>query len=110
MLKDNYNIFEDVPADASMPYIVLGEATTTDNSTKTEQGAIISLSLHVFSGYPGYKEIASIIQGVLNVLEYTNIVVDGKQIWIFPDNVELADEPPYKHGIIRLKIHVYEGV
>lgn len=110
VLRDKYSVFEDVPADARLPYVVIGESTTTNNSTKTDEGAIISLTLHVFSEYQGYKELANLVNGIVNLLNATELFVDDKQIWIFLDSVEFEEASSYKHGIIKLKIHVYEGV
>jgi hypothetical protein len=70
-------IFDDVPRDAALPYIVIGEDEESDWSTVTESGSEHSLTLHVWSRAAGYKEIKQICDAVRGALDGAAPPVSG---------------------------------
>lgn len=108
-LKTKYTTFEDVPDDASLPYVVIGQSSKIDDSTKTTSRMCVSLNLHVFSDYQGFHEVAEIVDDIIEMFDKTRLESEDKEIWIFIDEAEITDEPPHKHAIIRLKTYIHEG-
>jgi hypothetical protein len=70
-------IFDDVPCDAAMPYVVIGEDQESDWSTATESGSQHILSIHVWSRAAGHKEAKLLCDGVRAALDGAALTVSG---------------------------------
>ncbi|MGU3492744.1 DUF3168 domain-containing protein [Xanthobacteraceae bacterium A53D] len=65
------------PADASFPFVTLGEAVVSDWSTATEGGSEQVLTLHVFSRQGGRAEAMAIASAVQQALHDAPLVLVG---------------------------------
>lgn len=63
-------VFDDVPDGQPLPYITIGEATETPWSTFGRVGADDTLTIHIWSQAPGFKE-------ALGILDRLNVLLDG---------------------------------
>jgi hypothetical protein len=70
-------IFDDVPRDAALPYIVIGADTQSDWSTATESGSVHSLVLDVWSRAAGHHEVKQICDAVRAALDGAALAVSG---------------------------------
>jgi hypothetical protein len=70
-------VFDDVPGDAAMPYVVIGEDRESDWSTATESGSEHILSLHVWSRASGHKEAKLLCDAVRAALDGAALAVSG---------------------------------
>lgn len=70
-------IYDDVPGDAAMPYVVIGEDQESDWSTATETGSQHMLSIHVWSRAAGHKEAKLLCDAVRAVLDGAALAVSG---------------------------------
>ena len=102
-------VYDDVPEDAALPYVVLGEATSSDQGTKDLRGYEIVEALHVYSGYGGMRETNEIMEAAETALA-SELTLDGWDVLAY--GLELAnpvvDEDGTRHGVLRLRIKVLE--
>ena len=73
-------LFDNVPGDASFPYLTLGEAQVDDWSTGDEGGSEHFLSLHVFSRAGGRAEAKSILGAARSALHDASLTLEGFQL------------------------------
>ena len=50
-------VYDHVPADSAFPYVTIGETTVTDWSSKTFDGQVHSVTLHVWSRGAGTQGV-----------------------------------------------------
>jgi hypothetical protein len=70
-------VFDAVKDSQKMPYIVIGEDTANDYSTKTTSVEDIICTLHVWSGYNGTKEVKEIMDLILQSITSEPLTVSG---------------------------------
>ena len=70
-------IFDDVPGDAAMPYVVIGEDQESDWSTATESGSQHILSIHVWSRAAGHREAKLLCETVRMALDGAALALSG---------------------------------
>lgn len=92
-----------------LPYIVLGDHTSTSFDTKTRSGNETTLNLHVFSQSGDNEECSTIIDRIVTVLNYQNLTMTGQSLCLlrFDDfaTIQIEDTDNLKtfHGILRFK-------
>jgi hypothetical protein len=74
------SIYDDTPQPVSYPFVTLGETTSRDNGTGTEDGEEHILSLHVWSQAAGRSEAQPIMSVVRSVLHDARIAVAGQSL------------------------------
>ena len=105
-------VYDDFPENTPMPHIIAGEIEGRDWSDKFQPGQELTATIHVWSDYPGKKEVAEIMDGVLQALtseplslnsEFSAVCegLDMSEIIIDIDGVT-------RHGILRFKYLVEE--
>ena len=77
LLGDPARIFDDVPRDAAMPYVTIGEDGMSDWSTATDTGSQHALAIHAWSRAAGRKEVKGIADAVRVVLDGAALSVTG---------------------------------
>jgi len=103
------DVYDEVPGNALMPYVVLGEDTAVDYATKLNKGSEITLTIHIWSDYNGYYEAMQIAQTIVDnyndsLVQLTNMCVFG-----MVDMIEMMRDPEgYRHGIVRIRFQVLE--
>jgi hypothetical protein len=70
-------IFDAVPETAALPYIVLGEASETSETSTAEAGSSHTLSLHIWSRNGGTRESKEIAGAVRSCLDHAALVLTG---------------------------------
>lgn len=101
-------VWDEPDENAPLPIVAIGEATTVDNSSKTTDGQIHTLSLHVWSGEHGKMELKNIMGLVYDALNGASLTLDGHTlVCINFDNAndlrELEGEKTVYHGIMRFR-------
>ena len=105
-----YRIYDTPPQDPELPYIEIGEGTTTDWGTKTERGYEVVTEVHVWSDYKGFKEAKEIIKNVDRAVMTKRIEVDGFRVAVqLVDRYDVKDESGIKHGILAFRFKLLEG-
>ena len=97
-------VFDDVPQNASYPYIALGEETAVDFSVKDIQGGDLTVNIHVWSQYKGSKETKQIMDKIHDLLHNINLSVTGFNLinlrFEFSDIMRDPDGIT-RHGVMR---------
>jgi len=67
-VETSYTVYDDLPLQATFPYVVMGEITARDWSDKFEPGQEVHSTKHIWSQYRGRKEIAEMGDAILQAL------------------------------------------
>lgn len=70
-------VYDYVPETADEPYIVIGEDYKTNIGGKTDLIYEITVSISVFSGYRGMKEVKEISSSILNAVSAIDTEYSG---------------------------------
>lgn len=73
-------IYDDVPREATFPYVTFGPNATRDWSTGTESGQEHILTLNAWSRAGGRREVLQILMTIENALDDANLTVDGHRL------------------------------
>ncbi len=75
-------VYDDVTVEAKAPYITMGLFTCKDTGTKVNDICDASISLDIWSGYSGRKEVNSIANDIITLIQAApfNDVGDGFRI------------------------------
>lgn len=85
-------VFDEVPEATTYPYLVLGEVTETPDEAHDRSGIDATITLHGWSAYKGYRELAQILSQLDRILHRQPLVVEGFQ------KVSLAQQ---QHQFVR---------
>ncbi|HSK40601.1 MAG TPA: DUF3168 domain-containing protein, partial [Arenibaculum sp.] len=61
-------VYDDVPEEAAHPYVSIGDMAVATTSDKAGDGERHTLTLHVWSRYPGRKEVKELLGGIKTAL------------------------------------------
>jgi len=70
-------VYDDVPENVAMPYIVAGGIEGRDWSDKFQPGQEVTATLDIWSSYPGRKEAAEIMDEIIQALSSAPLTLDG---------------------------------
>lgn len=105
------SVYDDVPEGTSYPYVVIGEETAINAGTKNLDGVEHTLTLHIWSGYRGRREIKEIMQSIYSLLHDTAITVTGASLVMirqeFATTLEEADGIT-RHGVMRFRVVMFD--
>ena len=102
----NCGVFDDVPQNATYPYIAIGEETVIDYSTKDIDGNESTLNIHVWSQYKGSKETKQIMDKIHDLLHNSNLTVVGHNlINLRFEYSDIMRDPDgiTRHGVMRFR-------
>jgi hypothetical protein len=92
---------------AALPYIVLGDDTVSDFSTKTFDGEDITHTLHIWSAYKGKKEVKQLLDLVLQSVTSSPLTLTGFTLEdARRDFMEIYQDEEYFHGVLRLRFKI----
>jgi len=110
--ETTYTVYDDIPEQAPYPYVVMGEMIARDWSDKFEPGQEVYSTKHIWSQYPGKKEITEMGDGILQALTKSPLdlspnfravldELDTNEIIIDIDGIT-------RHGILRTRYLIEE--
>jgi hypothetical protein len=106
-------VFDYLPEPATTPYVVIGDDTVLDWSTKTETGWEFTVTIHAWSQQPGRKEVKTILGHIFDALHQqeesitvagftlVHIRFDGGQT--FQETAVEGAKDRYWHGVARYR-------
>jgi len=102
--------YDEVSADASKPYITMGEPFVTPFTTKLSYGENVVVALHVWSDYNGKKPIYDIFNLTLKAL-HEPLNIGGSFLMLKRDLVSMnvlndPVENGVKHGVMELRFYI----
>ena len=104
-------IYDYVPSGAAYPYVVIGEDTATDWSTKQKHGEEVTSTLHIWSQYRGKAEVKEIASEIQSAMINPLSLEDGWQaVSCELDMFRILDDPDgiTKHGVLRFRFRLYK--
>ena len=105
-------VFDDVPEGTAYPYIVVGEESSNNISTKSLDMHEHTLTIHTWSQYRGLKEIKVIIAQIYDNLNDVSLSVSGGQAVNMKQEflTTLVDADGItRHGIMRFRAVVSDS-
>ena len=106
------SVYDDVPEGSSYPYIVIGDETSNNISTKGKDAREHTLTIHVWSQYRGRKEIKTIMQDIYSNLHDNDISVTGASLVNLKQEFEttlIETDGITRHGVIRFRAVVFDS-
>ena len=97
-------VYDEVPEGAATPYLVLGEVDELADDTHTGLGSLVTITVHAWSRYRGYREVARSLDAVQVALHRARPDVDGhRDVSITHDSTtyQRDPDPELRHGIGR---------
>lgn len=73
----SYPVYDDVPQDTQMPYIVIGDDTVSEDSTDGNIGFQVTITIHSWSNLEGRKQIKQIQGAIFNELNRQELTLNG---------------------------------
>lgn len=99
-------VFDDVPQGTAYPYIVVGEETAIDVSSKDKDIFEHTLTVHVWSQYRGRRDIKVIMKQVHDILHDSSLTVSGGSMVNMRQEFQttlLEGDGITRHGVIRFR-------
>lgn len=105
-LLGGVRIYDEVPEQASFPFITLGQSVIRDWSTGSEDGGEHRVTLHVWSPFGGKKHVQNIIQAIRTSLRDRPLRLADRHLVTLRhefSEARLDPEGDSFHGIIRYR-------
>lgn len=108
------NVFDFVPSTARPPYVLIGDDTAVDWSTKTKSGWEVTLAIHCWDfEKAGRKSVKAILSAIYDALhrQEASITVNGFTLvqlqsefeTTFQDTSEAGQSDHFYHGVQRFR-------
>jgi len=101
-------VFDDVPEDATLPYVVVGDAIETPDNCHGAFGRQTVQTLHVWSGYRGFAEANAISYRLQELLDHQPLTITGHRHvatrFEFAQTLNDPDKPGLRHVPVRFRI------
>lgn len=100
------DVYDNVPPNATMPYLLIGDDTSNDDSNKTQYGEELTITIHIWSEYEGTKESKQLMDLALQSVTSAPLVLDGFDCYFMRrEMLEVLHEEDAGayHGIMRLR-------
>lgn len=97
-------VYDNVPAEAILPYITFGGFTAKQSGTKTTNCWDISQQIHIWSEYQGKKEVNEIADDVSTVLSSVMLDLSATSFKVISQDIDFfeafeEDDGGY-HGVL----------
>ena len=100
------NVYDDVPRGATYPYLTIGQSSTRDWSTASEDGEEHTLTLHVWTRSRGRRQVQVIMSAVRTALHDASLTLSGYALVNLRHELSEArrdgDGETY-HGLMRFR-------
>lgn len=104
-------VYDEVEEGAMMPYVQIGDDTTTPYDTKTDYGENTTLTLHAWSAGPGKAEAKRIMGAMLQAITAAPIVLTGGFTveGIEREFLETFNDGQAYHGVCRFRVYIKQN-
>lgn len=104
-------VYDEVEEGAIMPYVQIGDDTTTPNDTKTDYGEQTTLTLHAWSGGPGKAEAKRIMDAILQAITAEPLqLIGGFTVeGIEREFLETFNDGQSYHGVCRFRVYIKQN-
>jgi hypothetical protein len=95
------------------PYVTVGDFTSSDDSTKSMPGQLVTCLIHCYSEYHGVKEVSDLMSEIVTALDEEPLSLDSFHVLSTSGfEVEVArefdDDKEIRHGLVSQALSVYE--
>ncbi len=105
-------IFDSVPEGQTLPVVIIGAQSTSDNGSKNLDGRDYIFNVDVYSDYRGMKEIKNIQKEIYRLLHESSLSVSGASFvdcrCEFTTDI-LEDDGITRHGVMRFRAFVMDN-
>lgn len=105
-------IFDSVPEGQTLPVVIIGAQSTSDNGSKNLDGRDYIFNVDVYSDYRGMKEIKNIQKEIYRLLHESSLSVSGASFvdcrCEFTTDI-LEDDGITRHGVMRFRAFVMDS-
>ena len=105
-------VFDSVPDGQTLPVVIIGAQSTSDNGSKTLDGRDYIFNVDVYSDYRGMKEIKNIQKEIYRLLHESSLSVSGASFvdcrCEFTTDI-LEDDGITRHGVMRFRAFVMDN-
>ena len=105
-------VYDAVPDDTTLPIVVIGPTTTSDDGSKTLDGRDYIFNVDVWSDYRGMKETKNIAARVYALLHEFDLSVSGANLidlrCEFSSEV-LENDGVTRHGVMRFRAFITDS-
>jgi len=114
-LTSDYDTYDYVPNNATLPYISISSPIGTRSASFSAQDTPAQdniVMIHVWSDYKGTKECADMLDDIAQALDGTALSITGYTPVIahldYTDIIIDGTEParPIRHGVLRFRVHM----
>lgn len=105
------SVYDEVPDAASFPYVAIGDVTETPRDTMGTTGRDATLTVHVWSQYPGSKQVKEVYSRVDELLDRWAATVSGwNAVQLQQEFFETFRDPDgiTRHGVARYRVHLHQ--
>ena len=101
-------VYDDVPDNPQYPYVVIGEDTSGDWSTKLVSGEEVTSTNHVYSRYRGSKEVKRILDEMVQSVTKSPLTLEGfKVVTTEVEFLQVYKESrEIRHGVVRFRLKI----
>lgn len=100
-------VYDNVPQDPTLPYVVIGDDTSIPFDTDLELGEEATLTLHIWSRYDGRAEVKGIMSDIYDALHRHSLAVTGADtidcMFEFSETM-LDPDMETRHGVMRFRL------
>jgi hypothetical protein len=104
-------VYDDVDQDIQFPYVTIGDSTSIPWRTQTRFGEEVTVTLHIWSRYQGYREAYEILDDLNRLLADKDLNVDGYDaVAVYYEFMESFRDPDgqTRHVVVRYRLQVQE--
>lgn len=97
--------------DTLFPFVVVGDDSARDWSTKTNSGQEIDCTIHTWSRYQGYGELKQINSMVIESISESDLILDGFEVVhrnLDMEQVFRDSDGRTRHGVLRFRFLIQQ--
>lgn len=106
-------VYDDVPDNAVMPYVVIGDDTVVEYDTDGKTGFDATLTIHTWSKYRGRFEVKTIMGQIYTLLHRQDYDINEYNILGLDHEFEqtfLEADGVTRHGVQRFRLLLIKGL
>lgn len=109
----NNKVFDSIaPQGTAYPYVLIGTEATRDIGTKTLDGNVYNMDIHVWSQYRGQKQVKEVMEIIYNLVNNATITVSGASSvmsYVVSTSTFVEVDGITRHGLVNVDFTVYDN-
>ena len=109
----NNKVFDSIaPQGTAYPYVLIGTEATRDIGTKTLDGNVYNMDIHVWSQYRGQKQVKEVMAIIYNLVNNATITVSGASSvmsYVVSTSTFVEVDGITRHGLVNVDFTVYDN-